>query len=303
MVTLRARPGADTRMTVVFTNAANLTLDGLTVRGAALSGATRDITIRNSTFTGAVTIDGLEDANVILERNTHRNIDAPDGGSPARIHLGYASARPSGITVRDSLLAGGDADGIQTGVGMSIIGNEFRDILQDGPNHTDAIQLIGAPGTVVRGNYIHRSSTGIVAYDGLARAVIEDNVIDLDARPWGIELYSDAGSTVRHNTLAYRPCHGQPCGWIDVNRKPELAAGGGTVVVDNIATGISISSGSTVAARRGNLLRVGPDAGDGLGIPAFAGGLEPSDYAGFRLAPGSPGTGAASDGRNAGIRR
>lgn len=38
------------------------------------------------------------------------------------------------------------------------------------------------------------------------------------------------------------------------------------------------------------------------GIPRFVGGAHPTTYAGFRLAPGSPGRGRASDGRDVGIR-
>ena len=74
------------------------------------------------------------------------DIDAPGHASPARIHLRYSSSQPSGVTVRDSLLAGGDADGIQTGSGMAIVGNEFPPHPPARPEpHTDAIQLLGAP--------------------------------------------------------------------------------------------------------------------------------------------------------------
>ena len=132
-VTLRARERAGPRMRILFDGAENLMLDGMTIRGAELTGSTRDITIRNSAFNGPVTIDGLENANVLLEHNTHLDIDASGDASPARIHLRYSSAQPSGVTVRDSLLAGGDADGIQTGVGMAIVGNEFRRIRRARP--------------------------------------------------------------------------------------------------------------------------------------------------------------------------
>ena len=68
---------------------------------------------------------------------------------------------------------------------------------------TDPIQLIGAPNSLVRGNYIHNASDGIVAYDSLDHATITDNVIDLVSGRWGIELYADNGSVVSHNTLVY----------------------------------------------------------------------------------------------------
>jgi Right handed beta helix region len=303
-VTIRAQEGATPRMKLDFREASNLTLDGLTIPVARLTGVTRDITIRNSAFTGPLSIDGLVDANVLLERNTHLDIDAPDGsGPPARIHLSYSAPRPSGVTVRDSLLAGGDADGIQTGVGLEVVGNEFRDIVEHGPNHTDAIQLIGARGAVLRGNYIHDSSTGIVAYDGVERVLIEDNVIDLPSRAWGIELYADEASIVRHNTLKPGACDGNlPCGIIELNRKPEDAAGRDTVVTDNVASDISLQNGSAVGARHHNLLGAGTALdGDLRGSPRFAEGADPTTYDGFRLATGSPGKDAASDGGDIGI--
>jgi hypothetical protein len=302
-VTVRAVPGVVARMRLGFSNASNLVLDGLTISGATLSGSTRDVTIRNSAFSGPVTIRGLANANVVLDHNTHLNIDA--GGqtsSPARIHLSYSGSTHSGVTIQNSLLAGGDSDGVQTGVGVNIINNEFRDILQGGSNHTDAIQLLGAAGSVIRGNYIHHSATGIVAYDGLTRATIERNVVQLPGRrPWGIELYSDDSSIVRHNTLAHGSCDfNLPCGIISITRKSQDDAGHGTVVIDNIATQISVQSGSTIAERHHNLLRQGAQAGDLIGVPAFVGGATPAAFAAFQLTPISPGVNAASDGTNVG---
>jgi hypothetical protein len=308
-VTLSADPLlARASMEIDFDGAQNLALDGLTIRGARLTGATRSIVIRNSAFTAPTTIDGLANANVVFDHDTFNDMDVPDAHStPARIHLSYAGQTPSGVTIENSLLAGGDADGIQSGVGVKIVGNEFRDILgHGGPNHTDAIQLLDAPHSVVSRNYIHHTDTGIVAYDGLEGATIEDNAIDLtqpgSQRPWAIELYSDSGSTVRHNTLKYGGCdYDLPCGLIELNRKDGDDAGQGTVVTDNVATDISVQNGSTVARRGGNLLRRGGGAGDVRGAPVYAGGADPSDYAGFRLAGDSPGKRAASGGSDPGI--
>jgi hypothetical protein len=302
MVTVRPQSGATATMEVDFNGANNVRLDKLTITGGQLINATRNITIANSLFTDALVINGVTNANVLLDHNTHQNINAPTGSTPARIHLGYSSDTPSGVTIQGSLFAGGDADGVQTGVGVTIIGNEFRDILDSGPNHTDAIQLLGAPGSVVRGNYIHNCASGIVAYDGVERATIENNVIDLPGRPWSIELYSDDSSVVRHNTLAFGSCDfNLPCGLININRKPADDAGRGTVLRDNVATAIDVENGSTVAARDHNLLHSEAGSGDLLGTPVFVGGPSPTSYAGFRLATGSPGRGAASDGTDIGI--
>ena len=304
LVTIREQPGASATMRLNLSNANNIAIDGLTINGGTLSGSTANVIVRNSVFTQHLTIRDLANANVLLDHNSHNNIDSPgQSESPARIHLSYSGSTPSGVTISNSLLAGGDSDGVQSGVGVDIINNEFRNILQNGPNHTDAIQLLGARGSVIRGNWIHDSSTGIVAYDGLSNAVIAYNVVDLPGRrPWGIELYSDENSVVAHNTLPYGSCDfNLPCGIINLSRKSQDDAGTGTVVVDNVATEVSVQSGSTAAARHHNLLRRSAPAGNTVGTPAFAGGANPTSYGGFKLAPGSPGKGGASDGTDIGI--
>jgi hypothetical protein len=252
-----------------------------------------------------MTIDGLANANVLFDRDTFNNINA--GGqyaTPARLHLSYGSSIHSGVTLQNSTLSGGSADGVQSGVGLNIINNEFVNIKEGTCSecHTDAIQLIGAKGTVVRGNWVHDTASGIVAYDGLESTLIEDNVIDLPVRPWGIEVYSDKNSIVRHNTLKHGSCtYNLPCGLIDLNRKSTDPAGVGTQVYDNIATEIDLSAGSTASRRDHNLVRSGAGSGDTVGTPVFASGATPPSYSGYALAAGSPGKGGASDGTDTGI--
>ncbi|MCP3140514.1 discoidin domain-containing protein [Pyxidicoccus xibeiensis] len=303
VVTVKPQSGATATLALRFNGANNVRIEGLTITSAALLGSTRNVTITGSRFTGAATIDGVVNANILFDGNTHLNLYAPPGSTPARIHLPYSSATHSGVTIQNSRFEGGDADGIQTGVGVNILNNLFKDIQESGPNHTDSVQLLGAPGSVVRGNYFLNCVTGIVAYDGVERALIEDNVLDLRGRPWAIELYSDNGSIIRHNTLMHGTCAWNlPCGIIDITRKTADAPGQGTVIVDNVATEISVSNGSTVAERHHNLLRRGAQSGELTGAPVFVGGAQPTDRAGFRLATGSPGKGAASDGTDIGIR-
>ena len=204
-------------------------------------------------------LDGLANSGVVLDHNTHDGITTCSSCDPAMVHLAYGSSTPSGVTISNTLFANGNADGIQTGVGVNIIGNEFRNIRENGPNdtaHTDAIQLLGAAGSVVRGNYIHNTADGIVAYDRISNALIENNVIDLVNGRWGIELYSDSGSIVRHNTLVYNTgCAYAPCGLIVLDHKSTDPAGKGTIVQDNIATEVWLNNGSTVAKRDHNMVR------------------------------------------------
>ena len=276
------------------------TLIGVTSRGGTISSGAHDIVVRDTVFTGCASFNGVVGGNIVLDHNSHNNINSDQANSAARIHLPYGGSTPSGVTISNSLLAGGDTDGVQSGVGVNVVNNEFRDIREgSSSNHTDNVQLLGATGAVIRGNWVHTSggtTQGIAAYDGLRSALIEQNVVDIP-RGWGIEVYADSGSMIRHNTLPYRPpgCYGgSPCGMIDVNRKSQDAAGSGTVVVDNVATGITVQNGSSVAVRHHNLLRQSAAAGDVLGVATLIGGVGSTSYAGFALAPGTLGKGAAS---------
>lgn len=298
--TVRSVTGQGASMKLSFSGTNGVTIDSVTVTGANFSGSTtKNINIQNSTFTGHAIINDLANSNVLLTNNTHNNING--GGqyvAPARIHLSYGSSTHSGVTIQNSIMDGGSADGVQTGVGVNIIGNVFKNITEGSCSdcHTDAIQLLGAAGSVIRGNYFYSVATAIVAFDGVTRATIEDNIIDTGGRPWGIELYADDSSIVRHNTLLYRAgCHyNLPCGTIDINRKSADQAGKGTIIVDNIATSISVSNGSTYAERHHNLLRSGAASGDMPGAPTYTGGSTPTTIAGFQLATNSLGKGAAS---------
>ncbi|MBC7632090.1 MAG: right-handed parallel beta-helix repeat-containing protein [Flavobacterium sp.] len=306
MVTLRALDGATVNLDVNFRGARNITLDGLTIAEALMYDTTQQITIRNSRFTGFVIIDGVANADILLDHNTHVVIVKCSGCWAGRISLPYGSATPSGVTVQNSTFRGGNADGIQAATGLSIIGNEFDHIDENGPNdqaHTDAIQILGASDVLVKGNYIHDSADGVVAYDGIDHATIEDNVIDLITGRWGIELYSDDSSIIRHNTLRYATtCSFSPCGHIMVDHKTQDPAGRGTVVVDNIAYMIEANNGSQIAQQDHNMVRAGAATGDFIGTPTYAGGSTPTTPAGFLLAAGSAGIGRASDGTNVGIR-
>ena len=310
LVYVRPVPGAAATIALDFEPASNLVFDGFTISSVRITGATKNITIRNSTFTSYVVIDGVANSNILLDHNVHNNIDSPAGSMPARITLPYSCGTKSGVTVQNSLLSGGDSDGIQSGCGLDVLNNEFRDIHEHTgtTNHTDNIQLTGAPGSVVRGNWVHLTadytSQGITAYDGITRATITDNVVDI-RRAWGIELYSDNGSTVSHNVIKYvgGDCYyGNPCGSIDINRKTADPAGTGTIVTDNVVLSITANNGSTIAKRDHNLLRVRGGTGDLVGTPTFVGGANPTSWDGFHLTAGSAGHNAASDGKDVGIR-
>jgi hypothetical protein len=294
-----------------------ITLDGMTIRGGDIWGdiwdysahpnQPRDLTFKNATFTGSLRIDGVVDADILIDHSTFNDMNLTPGAQSGRIQLPYSGEDPSGVTVQHSKFIGGNDDGIITGTGMTIQYNEFAEIRELGPDdpaHSDPIQCgAGCGGLVVRGNWVHDSVDGIVAYDGIHDALIEHNVIsDMDSPPRCLELYGDSRgggpSTVRHNTVV-------GCGiYLDKYGKSEPPeAGVGTVVIDNVTDWISTGNGAKWGRREHNLVASDALPGDLTGVPIFAGGSRPASFAGFALAPGSAGRKAASDGADVGARR
>lgn len=126
---------------------------------------------------------------------------------------------------------------------------------------------------------------------------IEDNVIQNFAAHQ-ITLVGDRpGSSVRHNTIG-----GTGPRLIDCTGKagfePSL-----TSIRDNIAEDVLLTGAINCkpSANDHNVI-ASPGFLNFGGTPQFIGGANPTSYAGFRLAPGSPGKGRASDGLDVGIR-
>ncbi len=327
-ITIREQSGATVSLGLeVREEDANFTLDGLTLNSALFLNyayspgeGPKNITVKNSEFTSSVLFDGPVNSNIVLDNNTHMNINfaGPNnavtcGDTPAAIHFPYSSPfGTSGVTVKNSLFKGGNKDGIQNGIGLNIIDNVFDDIGEHGAvcgdyadtPHTDSIQILGAAGTVVRGNTFKNVVTGIVAYDGIENATIENNLIETVNRPEGIELLSDTNSIVRRNTLVYKSGCGNgsnECGVIFVGSKTGSPGSSGTVIEDNIATEISVQSGSNLSVSRYNMLRNGASGTNFIGIPSYTGGATPTTRNGFFLNAGSPGKNASSAGNDVGI--
>jgi hypothetical protein len=309
-VTIKPQSGAAVTMAANFFSAANITLQGLTISGLEIDGQTRDITVRDSAFTGRAILrtTQMANANVLLDGNTHLNIDVCSGCYAARVHLPERNEQaPSGVTISNSLFAGGNADGIQNGSnGTQIIANEFRDLRQGPENiaHTDPIQLYGSKNTLIKGNYIHDTASGIMAPDGADHEIIEDNVIK-STSPQTIQLGSDNGSIIRHNTLPDGPCEfNQRCGLIALGSKPGQPAGRDTLITDNILRSIEVTIGSSAFDSHHNLLATGTPrhTTDIKGLPTYTGGPTPTSLDAYRLADGSLGKDNASEGTDRGAR-
>jgi hypothetical protein len=308
-VTIKAAPGANASMQLRFRSAANLVFDGLTFGDIEMSGSTHGITVRNSTITGQTVFrtGELQNANILFDHNVHPSWDKCDGCGEGRVFLPQKTSQPSGITIQNSRFGpGGDSDGIQNGSrGTRILNNEFAGIrqIQGGAAHADAIQLYGSSETLIQGNWFHDVSVGIMAPDGADHERILDNVIQATS-PYAIQLGSDEGSVIRHNTLPDGRCeYNKRCGIISLGAKSGNPESRGTVIDDNILAEISWQ-GTTVQSEDYNLfaVHIGRGSHDTKGMPRYVGGAQPKSYAGFQLAPGSNGKGTASDGTDRGAR-
>lgn len=294
-------------------NSAGLTIDGVNLAGVLITGAnTREITLRNADASrGTIEIDGVTHAtpNILFENLEHYNQDnagfcrggaAPCVGAGA-YHFSFGGRASPVATIRRAIIDGGCADGIQSGVPFILEYSQIKNkVVGTCPNdpHTDATQLYGGPfaGTIIRRSYFLNNVQVIAAYDGVDNVLIEDNVIDPGAgserRACQIELYSDANSIIRHNTIVYR--NATYPGLICLDKKSGFDNGFGTQIYDNIVGGIDTQNGSTYGLRTNNLVRSGAAAGDISGSPTYSGGMNPSTWQGFQLTPGSLGKGAAS---------
>lgn len=291
-VTLAPQAGATATLYPNLNGANNLRFDGLTVDGATVV-ASRNITFVNSAFTGMTLVKpSAANANIVFDRDTFDGIDVCSTCYEGRITVNGTSAPrgPSGVVISNSHFSGGNADGVQLigGIDGARVGpgNEFTTLAQSSVVHTDPIQLYGADNTVITGNYIHDTATGIMAPDGSDGPVtITNNVFARTEQP-SIYLGHQPTPRVEHNTIS---------GSMIINDDPAKSGPktSGAIVKNNVITGglalQNLASGALVQSS--NNLTSGV---------RFVGGTKPSTLEGFRLVAGSAGTGAADDGTDIG---
>jgi len=260
------------------------------------SNAPHSITIKNAAFTGGISIDyivsnGTWPFSVKLDHDTFNNINCIGSGSctpAARIALPYSNTVDSGVIVQNSTLDGGDADGIQTGATMQILNNEFKNIIDREPdstfpNHTDPIQCGGGcDGIVIKSNFIHDNTDGIVAFDGMTGADIENNVVGSEPDNDCIDMYAVVNSTIKHNTCG-------PGEDIYFDHKSGDPVSSGNIIKDNVApAGVNLVNDSTATTNTNNITN-----------PVFT-TSPPSVLMDYILKAGSPGKGTATDGGDVG---
>lgn len=319
-ITIKADAGAAATMSPeLSTGDANFTLDGLTLNGDSdpsgeidIDNDVHDVTIRNSTITDTVKVTGDRSGPLLFD-NVHFDAHVSDcaGGCLPALWIGPGgTAHDTKIVVRNSLFTHSPGDGIQAGSAFTVTDSEFH-VTNDGACdscHTDSIQLFGGQaddgtGSTILRDYIHDGGTdsdGIVEFDGGGHHDIEDNVIARE-QLFGMDLGNDSASKVIHNTIVMANSRTG----IDMTSKNTPGSSGETIR-DNVIPSIEFTGGgcnctATPAAYDHNLIP-GASSPNIAGAPTFVGGSSPTTYAGFALASGSAGKGAASDGLDAGAR-
>jgi hypothetical protein len=160
--------------------------------------------------------------------------------------------------------------------------------------------LYGESHTVITGNWFHDNgdgSGGVMANAGGVGTQIVGNVFVADEYPFYLQYGSQVDGLIAHNVF--------------VGGQPEVSGHGsgqpasvGNVVRDNVFTG-DVRTLDPGNSEHHNLCAAGDatcaDPTDVHAAPVFVGGSTPTSYAGYRLAAGSPGKGAASDGTDVGI--
>ena len=310
VVTIQPAPGAAASMEVSFGNAANINLQGLAIAGATISGSSRNITIGTSQITKMSTVDAssMANAGIVFDRDTFDGIDTTTTSYEGRLSVrGANNGAPVGVAVTNSHFGnGGCSDGVQIVGGANGVqvgpGNEFSGLKQGSCTpHVDSIQLYGSKNTQIVGNYFHDDDTIIMAPDGGQNEVIADNVMVGGGYVPAVQLGSHEASQFVHNTVKNIE--------VTMDHKSGASPSTGGVVRDNVFvngyTNATVGGNCTGCTVTSNLFTSnGNSSGVAalVAVPAFVGGPNPTTYAGFVLAPGSPGRANASDGTDRGIR-
>ena len=130
--------------------------------------------------------------------------------------------------------------------------------------------------------------------NGEQRITVTNNVFACSCQyPYSIFARGAQNWTIAHNTFAGG-------GTVDFTFQSVSAAG--NLVRDNVFTaGGGISVDDNYGSNDHNLNAGQPGTADISGTPVFVGGTNPTSYAGYVLAAGSPGKSAASNGADMGI--
>lgn len=306
-ITITKQPGATPTMYINFgSSASGFTLDRMSNMGGVIKDST-NVRIQNSVFTSPINVNGgTSTRGIVISHNNFLWTPPTSEAANAKIILNETATPTTGtvanpaVTVEYNDIQNGDLDGVHIGggAGMIVRNNRFKNLCDVGVNHTDNIQFEGATATLISGNYMYASQScgtqGLTSFDSDTVGVIfENNVVDIP-RDWGIEIYADKNSIVRHNTVVW---HAAPYSVFDhatgtllFRNKDADPPGTGTQVYDNVGWANFVSPTTGTEHHNTDPSKV-----------TFVGGANPTTHDGYLLANGSVGKGAASDGTDTGI--
>ena len=313
-LTIRPQAGASPNLSFDLYNTQNLTIDGghtgydtgtpgiNSTSANWVESSSSHITIKNMAFTcqnstGAC-LETLSDGPLTVSGNLFHDMKYPNSTSGA--FFAWGGGDPSQTVISYNLFRDMGSDGIDGGT-ATIVGNDFIDVNSDStdPRHTDVIQFNSD--AVIKGNFVSGGCIqGIDAFDGSTRNTIEDNVITTCSVHSLVTAADNPGSLVDHNTVI--GAGGEECG--SKTGSPAST----TKIQDNVLQqGINwggVQCTPSVDADNMSWPSFGQihSGSDFIGTPRFVGGSNPNTYAGYALASGSPGKGAASDGADVGAR-
>jgi hypothetical protein len=293
---------------------------------------TLNLTFQNIAFVlgSNVEINGAENSNITFNRDTFVNSNAPAAcdGEGADFALFYQTATPttpSGVTVENSVsVSPGDFwnpnRAMETEAPMTIANDVIAGYMDKSAscNHIDGVQLYsGSPGTsggvAFTGNLCYDDYNCLAAWDGTSDNTITDNVC-FNVERGCFDLYSDVGSVVNHNTTQGGGADPSNCATehpaerctvgsgLEQTHKSGDPVGSGETFTNNISgSAPSILDPSAIATNTNNMWP-GAGAPNISGGATFAGGADPTTWAGFELTSGAVGHTAGSDGLDVGIR-
>jgi len=283
----------------------SMRIGGLDLDGPDGSNWSHHLTFDHATWTSGATVRTRGSNQALLfDSNVFDNL--PTALYEGRLSIrGYDNTAAVGVTISNSHFGGGCSDGVALVGGVNGVqigpGNEFTGITQSGcdPVHADPIGCNWSSNALITGNYFHDNgsgSGGILCGDDDDVHTVTNNVFVCTCiYPWSVFAGGGDNWTIRHNTFAG-----------DGSVRFEFFDGdtpSGNLVRDNVFTtadGIS-TDGSNYGTNDHNLNAGKPGTANITGTPIFVGGARPTTYSGYRLASGSPGKGAASDGTDMGI--
>ncbi len=282
----------------------NLTISGLEITGSA----TKNITIRGSTFTGQAVLrmDGNSNANILIDGNTFDNISVCSNCYEGRLQV-QGGNNPVGVAITNNHFGGpGESDGIQLGAPGVVIGpgNVFDGIKQlNYGRHVDAIQGYGQSYTTITGNYFINNDIQIMMPDGGNTETITNNVFIASSGNNGIQLGTHRNDTFSHNTVKNIT--------VNMDKKVENstpsqdAIARNNIMINSIFKTVD-SAGNAACSNctfEYNLFSSSGNASGTkniIGSPTFVGGSSPTTWVGYQLTSTSLGYKSASDGQDMG---